>query len=145
MIIWYFQKDLCLSVTVEMKHCSQEFDSFDELVKKAVNAEPKAALRPCVYICKTNQHCFWGKRLSIAKTNTQSQLIKDPRVEKLKFRPQKSKTPTPQRFNSTEISEQARKEKKKKDKQHWGQKPQQSSTLTTRSNLTNRFTGKPWT
>ena len=47
--------------------------------------------------------------------------MKDPRVEKLKSRPQKAKAPAPQRFsNNTKTSNQAWKEKKKKDKQHWG-------------------------
>ena len=46
--------------------------------------------------------------------------MKDPRVVEPK-KPHASKAPTLQRSGSSETSEQARKEKKKKDKQHRGQ------------------------
>ena len=48
--------------------------------------------------------------------------MKDPKVEEQK-KPQKSKALFRQHFNSSEISEQAQKEQKKKDKQYWSQKP----------------------
>ena len=135
-MIWYFREGLRPSVRVKMEQCGRELDSFEELVEKAVHAEAKAAFRPCSYACETNQHCLRGSQLSAVKTNTQGQPMKDPRVEELKSRPQKSKTPAPQRSDSSETFKQARKVKKKKDKQHWGRKPQESSTPATGVNNT---------
>ena len=86
-MIWYFQEGLGPLVRVEMKQRGQELDSFKELVKKAVDAKAKAAFQPRFYACKTDQHCLWGNRPSAAKTSTQGQPMKDPRVEKPKSRP----------------------------------------------------------
>ena len=103
---------------VEIEQCSQELNSFEELVKKTVNAKAKATLRPRSYACKTNQYCFRVSQLSAAKTSTQGQLIKNPRVKEPKSRPQESKVPALQRFTDNgKTSEQAWKEKKKKEKQ----------------------------
>ena len=55
--------------------------------------------------------------------------MKDPKVEEHKSSSQEVKALAPQRFfNHTETFAQARKKKKKKDKQHWGRKPQEGST-----------------
>ena len=62
--------------------------------------------------------------------------MKDPKVEKPKSRPQESKALASQRSDSFETSKQAWKEKKKKDKRHRGQKPQEGSTLATKVNNT---------
>ena len=128
-MIPYFQQGLCLSIKVEMEQRGRELNSFKELVKKAVNAEAKAALQLRSYTRKTDQHCLQGSRPSAAKASTQSQPMKDPRVEKPK-KPQESKASALQRSDSAKTSEQARKKKKKKDKQHWGQKPQNSAPAT---------------
>ena len=53
-MIWYFQKDLRPSVRVEIEQRGRELTSFKELVKKAVDAEAKAALWPRSYACETN-------------------------------------------------------------------------------------------
>ena len=45
--------------------------------------------------------------------------MKDPRFEKPKSKPQKSKAPALQRFDNIETSEKAWKEKKKNDWKHW--------------------------
>ena len=66
--------------------------------------------------------------------------MKDSRVENPKFKPQKSKAPAFQHLNSIQTSEQGWKEKKKKDKQYWGQNPQDSTTATG-VNLTNTLGG----
>ena len=55
---------------VEMEQRVQEFDNFEELVKKTVHNKAKAALQPCSYACKTNQYCFWGSQPSPTKTST---------------------------------------------------------------------------
>ena len=102
-MIRYFQEGLCLLLRVKIEQRSRELDSFKELVKKAVDAKVKAALRPRFYICKIDQYCHRGSWLSAAKTNSQGQPMKDQRVEKPKSRPQKLKASTPQRSNSFEI------------------------------------------
>ena len=112
-----------------MEQRGRELDSFEELVEKAVDAEAKAALRPRSYARETDQYCLRGSRPSAAKASTQGQPMKDPRVEEPK-KPKESKAPSPQRSDSTETSEQARKEKKKKDRRYCGRKPQDSTPAT---------------
>ena len=80
-----------------MEQRGRELDSFEELVKNAVDAEAKAALRPRFYARKIDQYCLRGSRPSAAKTSTQDQPMKDPRVEKPKSRSQESKAPASQR------------------------------------------------
>ena len=142
-MIWYFREGLRPLVRVEIEQRGQKLDSFEELVKKAVDAEAKAALWPRFYACKTNQYCFQGSWPSAAKTSTQGQPMKDSRVKKPKSRPQKSKALAPQHStNIAETSEQARKEKKKKGKQEKRnqEREPQNFTPTTGANSTN--TGK---
>ena len=86
-MIWHFRDGLRLSMRVEMEQGSQELDSFEELVEKAVNAEAKAVLRPHSYARKTDQHRLRGSRPSAAKTSTQGQPMKDLRVKKIRSRP----------------------------------------------------------
>ena len=105
-----------------MEQGGRELNSFEELVKKTVNVEAKAALRPRSYACKTDQHFLRGSQLLAAKGSTQGQPMKDLMVKEPK-KPQKSKAPAPQRSNSTETSVQAWKEKKKKDRRYRGRKP----------------------
>ena len=83
-MIWYFQEGLRPSVRVEIEQRGREFDSFEELVKKTVNAEAKAALRPSSYTCKTDQHFLQRSRLSAAKASIQGQPMEDPRVKEPK-------------------------------------------------------------
>ena len=85
-MIWYFQEDLGPSIKVEIEERGRKLNSFEELVEKAVDAEARAAFRPCFYVCKTDKHSLQDSRPSAAKASTQGQLIKDPRVKKPKFR-----------------------------------------------------------
>ena len=39
---------------VEIEQYGQELNSFEEIVKKTVNAKTKAAFRPFFYACNTN-------------------------------------------------------------------------------------------
>ena len=115
-MIWYFREGLRPSVRVETEQCGREVNSFEELVEKAVDARAKAALRSRSCARETDQHCIQGSRPSAAKTSTQSQPMKDQRVEERKSRPQKSKAPAPQHStDNAETSDHARKEKKKKE------------------------------
>lgn len=89
-----------------------ELDSFEELVKKAVKAKAKAALRLGFYACKTDYRCLWGTRFAYnAKVQGSS---KDLKPEEPKFRSQKLKASSPQRSKQLESSEKkSRREKKK--------------------------------
>ena len=69
-MIQYFQEGLCPLLKVEMEQCGQELNSFKEVVKKAINAEAKAAFQPRSYARKTNQHCLRGSRPSVDKAST---------------------------------------------------------------------------
>ena len=138
-MIWYFREGLRPSVKVEMEQRGRELDSFEELVEKAVDAEAKAALRPRSYARETDQHCLRGSWPSAAKTSTQGQPMKDPRVEEPKSRSQESKAPASQRSSdNAETSEQAWKEKKKKEKRERRNRERgpQNSTPTTGANST---------
>ena len=106
-MIQYFREGLRPSMQVKMEQRGQKLNSFEEIVKKAIDAKAKAALRPCSYAHNTNQHCLWGSPPSGAKTSAQGQLMKDPRVEEPKPKSQKQKASAPQRSNSTETSKQA--------------------------------------
>ena len=92
-MIWYFQEGLRLLIRVKIEQRGWELDSFKELVKKAVEAEAKATLRPRSYARKTDWYCFRDSRPSAAKTSTKGQPMKDPKVEESKSRPQESKAP----------------------------------------------------
>ena len=80
-MIRYFRKGFRPLVRVKIEQRGQELDSFEELVKKAVDAKAKAALRPRFYAYKTDQYCLRGSQPSIAKASTQDQLMKDARFE----------------------------------------------------------------
>ena len=116
-----------------MEQRGQELNSFEEIVKKTVNAKAKATFKPRSYACNTNQHCFQGSRPSAAKISTQGQLMKNPRVEELKPKSLKRKISAPQCSNSAETSEKAQKEKKKKEKREGRnrkRKPQDTTPAT---------------
>ena len=83
-MIQYFLKNLRPSVQVKIEQHGQELDSFEEIVEKAVDTKAKAVLKPCSYTRDTDQHCLQGSWPSIAKTNAQGQLMKDPRVKEPK-------------------------------------------------------------
>ena len=121
-----------------MQQRSRELDSFEELVEKTVDTEAKAALRPRSYARKTDQYCFQSSRPLVAKASTQGQPMKNLRVEEPKSRPQKSKAPAPQHFDSAETSKKARKEKKKNNRQNKrDRRAQKGSTPPTGVNTIN--------
>ena len=124
-----------------MEQRGRKLDSFKELIKKAVNAKAKAALRPRSYARKTDQHCLQSSWPSTAKASIQSQPMKGPRFKKPKSKPQKLKAPALQRFNNAETSEKAQNEKKKNDWKHWQSRRSDNessrATAATRGNTTN--------
>ena len=94
-IICYFRKGLRPLIRVEMEQRGQELNSFEELVKKTIDAKAKAALRPCSYAREIDEHYFRSSWPSAAKASTQCQPMKDPRVKKPKSRPLKLKALAP--------------------------------------------------
>ena len=81
----YFREGLKPSVLAELKHQDLELESFNQMVKKAVDAEAKSALRPRSSTKKMDQNCSQGNRpanSTVAKS--QGSAMKDPRMEKPK-------------------------------------------------------------
>ena len=78
----YFWENLKSSVLAELEHQDLELESFDQKVKKAVNAEAKLALRPRSSTKEMDQNCPQCNQLAnstVAKN--QGSAIKDPRLE----------------------------------------------------------------
>ena len=81
----YFQEDLKLSILAELEHWDLELESFDQMVKKAVNAEAKSALWPHSSIKEIDQNCPRDSQLANSTvTKSQNSIIKDSRMEKPK-------------------------------------------------------------
>ena len=92
-MIKYFCKCLKPSLKVKIKQRGREFDSFEEIIKKTVNAKTKAIFRPRCYLFKTNQYCLQGSRLASTKAGTQAQSMKDSKTKKPKSRSKNQKPP----------------------------------------------------
>ena len=54
----YFQKSLKPSVLAKLEYWDLELKSFDQMVKKAVDAEAKSALYPCSSTKEIDQNCL---------------------------------------------------------------------------------------
>ena len=100
----YFRKSLKPSVLAELEHQDLELESFDQMVKKTVDAKAKSALRPRFSTKEMDQNCSRGNQLAnsiVAKS--QGSAIKDPRTEELKVRGVESLS-SPQRSNNNGFS-----------------------------------------
>ena len=83
----YFWEGRNPSVLAELEHRDLELESFNQMVKKAVNAKAKSALRPCSSTQEMDQNCPRGNQpanSTVAKS--QSSAMKEPRTEKPKVR-----------------------------------------------------------
>ena len=58
----YFQKSLKPSVLAELEYRDLELESFDQMVKKVVNANTKSALRSRSNTKEIDQNCPWGNK-----------------------------------------------------------------------------------
>ena len=58
----YFQEGLKPLILAELEHWDLELKSFNQRVKKAVDAEAKSALWPHSSIKKMDQNCPWGNK-----------------------------------------------------------------------------------
>ena len=108
-ILRYFRKDLKTSVLGELKHQDLELESFNPIIKKAVDVEAKSALLPRTSTKKMDQHCSRGNQPAnsiVAKS--QGSVMKNPRSKEPKVRGTKSLG-----CQQSEYFKKARKEKKK--------------------------------
>ena len=134
----YFREGLRPSIRVELEHRDLELESFEQLVKKVVEAEGKASLRPRTITREMDQHCSRSSRpanSTVAKS--QGSPMKDPRVEEPKFRTQEATSPY--RPESTETSDRkTRKERKKQRRlEHEWARNNSGSAPTTKVNAPN--------
>ena len=110
----YFREGLKPSILAELEHRDLKLESFDQIVKKAVDAEAKLTLRPCSSTKKIDQNCprsSWPANSTIAKS--QGSAMKDPRTEEPKVWGIESALGSPQCSNNNKLSDKAWKEKKK--------------------------------
>ena len=128
----YFREGLRPSIRVELEHRDLELESFEQLVKKVVEAEGKASLRPRTITREMDQHCSRGSRpanTTVAKASTPSSSMKDPRVEEPKVQTQEATSPY--HPESTETSnKKARKEKKRRYCHKQAQRGSVSTSVT---------------
>ena len=121
-----------------MEQRGREHDSWEEFVKKAINAEAKASLQQLSILGEMDQHCPYGNRLAHSTmTKSQASFTRDSRKNSVK-KPPPLLVPKPSNSSldgSNEISnKKARKEKKKywrlDQQQDQGQKDTSSTTAT---------------
>ena len=108
----YFWKSLKPFILAELEHRDLELESFDQMVKKAVDAEAKSALRPRSSTKEMDQHCPRGNQLANS-TKSQGNTMKDPRSEE----PKVWGIEAPSGPQRSESSKKAWKEKKKEQRQ----------------------------
>ena len=130
----YFWKGLKPSILAELEHWDLELENLDQMVKKAVDAKAKSALRPRSSTKEIDQNCPRGSRpANFTVGKSQSSAIKNPQTEEPKVRGTKSASGPPQRFNNNELFDKAQKEKKNKQYQKDWER-QKGSTPATRVN-----------
>ena len=121
----YFWKSLKPFILAELEHRDLELESFDQMVKKAVDAEAKSALRPRSSTKEMDQHCPRGNRPANS-TKSQGSTMKDPRSEE----PKVQGTEAPSGPQRSESSEKARKEKKKEQRRRDRERREGSTPAT---------------
>ena len=87
----YFWEGLKPLVLVELEHQDLGLESFNQMIKKAVDAKAKSTLCSCSSTKKMDQNCPQGNKLAnstVAKS--QSSTIKNSRVEEPKVQGAKS-------------------------------------------------------
>ena len=130
-LICYFRDGLRLFIQAQTDEQGQDLDTWKEAIKKAINAEAKAACQPQSLI-KEMDNCYsWGHRPT--KNDELARELRD--TDKNSSRPQKSKTQALQRSENADTSEKVWKEKKKNNQSNKRDcRAQEDSTLATRVN-----------
>lgn len=112
-----------------MEQKGRELDGWEELVKKAVNAEAKTDLLPTFLIRNMDQRALHGNCPihTIAKAQIQSLSIKDSRVKEPKSKSLKSKLSASPHSKQPDFFEKVLKKKKKKWQKERQDKKQDST------------------
>ena len=140
-LIWFFREGFRPSIKAQIEQRGREHDSWEELVKKAIDAEAKASLQPPSILREMDQRCPRGNQpVHFTMAKLQASFTQDPYDDPVEKPPPPSATKP---FNSSpagsgEISDKkARKEKKKHrrlDQQRDQGRKDTSSTPTTGAN-----------
>lgn len=83
----YFHKDLQLSIQIKLKHWDLELESFNQFVKKVIEAKGKVLLQLYTTAWELDQHYFrgfWLAHTTKIKASTPNSSMKSSRIEKLK-------------------------------------------------------------
>ena len=131
----YFREGLKPSILAELEHRDLELESFDQMIKKAIDDEAMSALRSRSSTKEIDQHCPRGNQPANF-TKNQGNTMKDPWSEEPKVRG----TEAPSGPQRSESSEKAWKEKKKEQQQR-DQECQEGFTPATGVNTAQ--TGEP--
>ena len=71
MMLRYFWKNLKPSILAKLEHQNLELESFNQIVKKVINAEAKIVLQPYFSTKKIDQNCsrnFWLANFIVGKS-----------------------------------------------------------------------------
>ena len=109
-ILKYFQEGLKPFVLAELEYQDLELESFNQIVKKAINAKAKLALWPRSSTKEMDQNCPRDNRpVNSTVAKSQNSTMKNPWLEELKVWGTESLSDPQQ----SALSEKARKNKKK--------------------------------
>ena len=131
----YFQEGLKSSILAELEHQDLELESFDQMIKKAVDAEAKSALCSRSSTKEMDQYCPRGNQLANS-TKSQDSTMKDPQSEEPKVRGTEALS-GPQRSESSE------KAWKEKEKEQWQKDRERQEGFTPATGVNTAQTGKP--
>ena len=127
-LICYFCDGLRPSIRAQTNKRVQDLDTWEEAIKKTIDAEAKAACQPQSLRKEMDNRCpqcHWP-------TKTDEPAREPSDTDNNSFRPQESKTQALQRSENADTSEKAWKEKKKNDQRNKrDRRAQEGSTLAT--------------
>ena len=90
-LICFFRKGLRPLIQAQIEDRIHELDSWTEIVEKVVDAKAQASLQPTSYIKDMDQPCLRSSRLNSTKASSQSNPMKNLRVDEPKARPQEAR------------------------------------------------------
>ena len=81
----YSRKSLKPSILAKLEYQDLKLESFNHMVKNAVDVEAKAALRRCSSTKKIDQNCLRSSQSANSNlAKSQDSIMKDPQIEKSK-------------------------------------------------------------
>ena len=135
-LIWIFQDGLKPSITAQMEQRRRENDSWEKLVKKAIETEAKIGLLPLSFIRDMDQRCSRGNRpatMSKSQTSSSQDLWDKPSSKKTTS----SNKPLHSSWseNGDTSDKKARKKKKTKQRHRDAEQAGKNSTPATGVNV----------